>query len=587
MARLLVFWLAVYGWGSLARNLFKKSEWKLPWHLAGLLAFILFSFFLSLLGLFHRPVLAAIIVLGAVAGAVRLFRLRNSWKSVNLKNAGAIVLAVLALFFTLSNFFRASIPHTNPDALTTYAVQPDRWLHQGRISYLDEIVFSAFPLSGEILASWPASLSTSRTDQLSLLQVFQMSMLLAGCYAAWQYLKRKRVASFLIIVIACMSVSMLSGWASLPKIEMTVLYFATLALCGIYRQYLDGGNSFDPLPFLAMGMALATKLTAWVALPSFLVIALVQSENRRIKRMILWSLLLLVPPSVFAVRSYINTGTPFYPYSDSFMAADAEHHLPPVPAIESLAHQNAAPNDLLVNRSPQPLPRNIAGLAESWGLPALVFLLGVVSLAYRKRLSEAIVPLISVILYLLIASILFNPTWWGAKYAFLLSPFLAYAGVLWSDGLIKPVISIFIFVIVLLVSSSVIPRLQFSSGFIGSPYPLDFRPPNIVAVRALHEWCNENLPPGSRLLSLWKRERYFSDNPVVVLENNPFGRMMLLADDLQDELDLLRQMDVDYIYFQNDDTMPGNLEDDLQILHSDRLQRIADISGFTLMKINY
>jgi len=106
-------------------------------------------------------------------------------------------------------------------------------------------------------------------------------------------------------------------------------------------------------------------------------------------------------------------------------------------------------------------------------------------------------------------------------------------------------------------------------------------------VKALHEWCNENLHSESRLLSMWKRERYFSNHVIIVIENHPIGRRLFLVDTLEEEMELLQRMNIDYIYFQTSDPMPGDLEYCIQLLQSDRLEHIIEVSGFTLCKIIY
>jgi hypothetical protein len=116
---------------------------------------------------------------------------------------------------------------------------------------------------------------------------------------------------------------------------------------------------------------------------------------------------------------------------------------------------------------------------------------------------------------------------------------------------------------------------------------LDFRPPDTVAVKPLQEWCNYNLPAGSRLLSMWKRERYFSDHDIIVIENHPLGRRLFLAESIEKEIELLGLMDIDYVYYQTSDPMPGDLENSMKFLFSDKLENITEVGGFTLCKINY
>jgi hypothetical protein len=580
------FWIAVSGLGRITRIGIRRFGYDAPAIFLGLISLLVLSVPLSLLGLFNRSVLSFILITGALLHLFYLFSRKRIPFNFKYPGFHTLILLLITVFIVITNTLRASEPQTNPDALTAYAVQPDRWLSSGRIYYIEESMFSGLPSVGEILAAWPASLSSSRTDQLSLLQVFQMCMLLFSAIAAWKILGMGR-KGLLITVIACMATSMLNGWASLPKIEMTALYFSTVAMCLIYRGYIQRDGKFDPVPFLAMGLALGTKLTAYILLPSFLMLAYVIPIHRKLKIMFVWCVILTVIPLTFAVRTMIYTGAPFYPLSISFFSADEDHFLPEIPEMTLLARENAAPNDLLVNTEPEPLFVNVSELISSWGLPALLFLLGMFSLTMRGKLSSALIPLSAVLVYCLIASLVFNPLRWGAKYAFLMSPFLAAIGTRWTKNLVLPRISFYAFLIVMVLTSSLLPRFRYAITFPGMSSSLDFRPPNIVIVKALHDWCNTNLPEGSRLLSMWKRERYFSDHDVIVIENHPLGRRLFLADSLEEEMELLDLMDIDYVYYQTSDPMPGDLENSMNFLFSDQLEIISEVGGFTLCRINY
>ncbi len=586
IVRIAVFWCAVYGYGSLVRYFAGKAGYRVPAHFAGILWLILLSVPLSILGIFNRPVLTVLLATGALIGIVILVKKKPGIFRVRHFGVYELILLVFAGFLLLSNTLRASEPQTNPDGLVTYAVQPDRWLSSGRICYIEESISSGLPLTGEIIAAWPASLSSSRTDQLSLLQVFQMSMLLLSAFAAWNILGKSR-NGLLITIIACMATSMLAGWASLPKIEMTVLYFSTVAVALLYRTFVNGFRKYDPIPFLAMGLALGTKLTAYVLLPSMLVLVFAIPGYRKFRYLLVSSAILVIIPLAFAVRTVIHTGAPYYPVTVPLFEPDEDYVLKEIPELTELARMNAAPNDQLVNTEPDPLFVNISKLISSWGLPALLFLLGLISLALRRKLSLALFPLLVVLVYCLLASLIFNPLRWGAKYAFLLSPFMAAVGAGWIEKVNISKVFFFLFLLYVLVTSSMIPRFRYTEAFPGMSASLDFRPPNAVLVKPLQEWCNENLPAGSRLLSVWKRERYFSDNEVIVLENHPLSRRLFLLDSLDEEMKLLHRMRMDYIYFQTADPMPDSLEEKIQLLQSDRLEFVTEVSGFTLCRIIY
>ena len=542
---------------------------------------------LSLLNLFKREVLSAIIIAGAIAGFY--FFLQNAKrfaKKTGFSGTGTAILILVTGFLLAGNLLRASIPDTNPDALTAYAVAPDRWLDNGEITYLEDSIFSGFPWTGEIISSWPASLSTDPMDQLSVLQIFQMTMLLAAAFTAWKLLSGG-LNSLLLIACACMGTSMLVQWASLPKFEMTVLFFTTVAFGMLLKQYLTGGRVFSLIPFLAMGFALATKVTSYILLPSFLLLLLFLPVYRKFSHILPGILLMILPPAVFAVNTCAHTGAPFYPDILSVFPPDSEHIIVDIPEIAAHARANAASNDLLVETEPDRFFTNLGRLIESWGLPVYIFIIGTVFSLISRNRFRVYVPFACMLIYAVISSIVFDPVKWGAKYAYLMSPVLAATGVNWSGELFKKKYVFYGYLIALLIISSVSNRVH---AILTYPYFAEsngFNSGREVEVQPLHEWCNRNLPAGSRLLSLWKRERYFCDHDIIVLENHPLARRLFLAPSLAEEMSLLERMDLDYVYFNSEDPMPGKLERSINFLSSRRLDFVTEAGGYSLYRIIY
>jgi len=353
------------------------------------------------------------------------------------------------------------------------------------------------------------------------------------------------------------------------------------------KQYLAKDRIFTIIPFLAMGFALATKVTAYILLPSFLLLVLFIPIYRKPSHFLPGIFLMLLLPAIFAVNTYAHTGAPFYPNTLSFFPPDAEHVLVEVPEIAAHARANIASNDLLVETRPDRFFTNLGRLIESWGLPIYIFLFGMIYVLVSRKHFGVLVPFSCMLVYAVIASIAFNPIKWGAKYAYLMSPVLAATGIAWSKNLFLNRYAFYGYLIVLLIISSIHIRMRavFSYPFFSESIGFDVS--NGVEVKSLHEWCNSNLPDGSRLLSLWKRERYFCSHEIVVIETHPLALRLFLAKSLREEIALLDQMGIDYVYFDSNDPMPGKLERCLHFLNSRRLDFVTEIDGYSLYRIIY
>ena len=191
--RVLVVWSSFYWLGSvLEKPLRVKSIFPLiPKELTGILALMVFSVMLSLFGILNRIITPGTLLLLALPGLLyvvrRVLRVLSNWSFSIIQ----IILIVLFLLVASISISYSSVPNFGfDDPLITYAVQPDKWLNNGGIYWIRETAFSGFPLTYEMIALWPASLAFDRLDQLSILQVFQTTLLIIAIFRGLQILHR-------------------------------------------------------------------------------------------------------------------------------------------------------------------------------------------------------------------------------------------------------------------------------------------------------------------------------------------------------------------------------------------------------------
>jgi len=83
IVRLTVFWLAVYGFGDIVRHYIKKLGYESISEFAGIVALLVLSIPLSLLGVFSRPVLTALLLTGAIIKIVMIFRNKQDYSRLS------------------------------------------------------------------------------------------------------------------------------------------------------------------------------------------------------------------------------------------------------------------------------------------------------------------------------------------------------------------------------------------------------------------------------------------------------------------------------------------------------------------------
>jgi len=611
-ARILILWAAFHGAGLLLEKPLRRLTGCLPGPriVIGMLAFLLLAFPLSLLHLLDARLMASLVAAAGFYGlAALIHKTARSLRHTRPGRPGtlSIILVLLLLVLVPSTLFRAAKPQDHSDPLITYAVQPDRWLGEGRITFLDETRFSAMPLLGETLALWPASLAIPnvsslegidsgvverRTDRLSLLQVFQMSLLIAAVLLASRSLKLG-VSGTLLALTAVMASNMLIGWGSLAKVDMTHAFFVTAAMVIPARRLLTGTEGAGLWPFILFGSALAVKMTAWILLPFFILLHLA-SEGLRPGRLAAGSALMLILPCCYMARTFIHTGSLLYTGPMNFPSAGEGWAWTTVPVLDALSF-----------RENPGLLADLGDLSLAWDYPLMVIVLGFAASALKADgRRERSVLMAAFGGYMFLAALLLSPTEWSAKYTLMVLPLMAVLGASWWPGGWRGLLMGLGMAAAVSATSEFLPRARFMLGFAKSSRTLTFDSDTYLSPRGIQLVANESLPDGSVILSLFSDERYYSDFPVICARTYPCARELFLSGSLEEELALLRELGVTHVCYVRGDPMGMNMaslnywsppldavdpSDSLALLEVDTavLKEEACDGGYVLCRVEY
>jgi hypothetical protein len=587
-----VVWASFYGAGYLVESntKIKKLLPLLPREISGILLLIILELPLSLSRVMNRTVTPILLILFAVPG---LFLLARKVKLIHLPRKYSLmqIIGTLALLIIIVlNLTYASMPSLLfDDPLITYAVQPDRWLNQGRLFWLDETTFSGFPLIYEMIAVWPASLSSDRIDQLSILQVFQMTLLFMTLLRGMQIMriKKKLWIPLTIIVLLC---TMLYYWSSLAKTDTAAILFSTLALASaISERKAKTSNQYTS--WFLMGLALATKQTAFLILVPFGLYKAHQFISLSIGKKTISLLFISFIPLFFAVRTMIHTGSPTYPVHQLSILVRDEWRLSPPPEEISLINNRSSEAHESSNYS---IAKHIGIFLTSMEGILLIFLGGVgVALYKRDRSLLLFLPLI---VSLAVLIVVLWPPWWGAKYSILLYPFIAILGVSIMQSYEKfssvylPIVYVISFVVPGFI---VVPRMQFPASYrftvaksvlsgtwdTSSGYQLLSSTPEGMT----YMWMNSAVLDDSRILSIHEEKRYFYNHEVYVGWRHPATQDLYLDNTLAEECAILDEVGIDYITFYRNDPCIYKMENRLEILdhigQNDILEPVISVSG--------
>ncbi len=610
LARVLLLWMAFFGAGCLLRKpvFLRRHLSAVPRTVLGMLGMAALVPLLSLAGLLSRwPCVAALLALaawgclGAVGERDRLGKLRFPrpvWLQSGLLVLLSGVVVTNLLYAGWVSLFMA-------DPMVTYAVQPVRWLSAGGMYFLDEMQFSGFPLLGEMIFIWPTALSADSIDQLLLLQVFNMSILIALVPMAFRIVRAGR-RMLIPTCIAVLSCNLLLIWTRVAKPDALALMFVTLALSMLLRSLpaeAEAGRAMhDYSPFLLMGAALATKQTAAVALIPFAVLTGALLRRRRLRASLVPRCLLVMGaiPAAFALRTMLHTGSPFYHVGRIGAFLKEEWVKPSVPAVNRLIRANMRYRTATEGGS---FPAGLMHLVATWEAPAVILAVGSVSAVARRRAARYAPVILGVALYALAATVIFSPTWWGDKYAIMLIPFAALSGAL-MVGRSRPgfhaawVLTTLSVVFYFSTApfwplESVSPRFRagLAESFLSQRWALAGEPVYPPPALGVHMWANAHLPESTVLVSLNEWDRHFSHHPVVVATRHPIGIRLYLDNSAGEEMAILERLGAEYVYFQRRPSRGLVPIEQLELLrHIGRgaaLEPVTLIGGTVLCRVNY
>jgi hypothetical protein len=597
-ARVLVVWLAFYGTGKLLRNPLRVDHLfpLLTAELIGLLVFVFLTVPLSILGVLSRAVLPVFLLLMAIPGALFVYgELRN--RLPGLKPGVLQILAGIFLLFVLFlNFSHASMPNLAfDDPLVTYAVQPDRWLGAGRMFWLEESIFSGFPLLYEMTAVWPASLSSDLLNQLSVLQVFQMSLLLVAVFRGLSILGVMKKLWLPVAAIVLLTTN-LYLWSAIAKTDTLCILLCTLAMVSAVRQREKGFTGSPLSSWLYMGLALAVKQTSIVVLLPFLLYSAGAYRKYAPKWKALALVSLLLIPAAYGVRTMLKTGSPTYPvYTVPFMLRSGWEVSTTDERMEVQSRASSFYDDKSFS-----LAKHI-GIYFAYMEGCILLLLAGTAFSTATRNWRSVVLVIPMLAYFIVSLKLFWPPWWGAKYTILVYPFSALLGVYLLQSFkgartvtISVMVTAFVVPGFFAVAGDAMPftyRMTVARSVLqgewdaSSGYTRLINTPTPEAAANL--WATAALPPETVIFSINEEKRYFFHGTVISGERHPVGHLLYLENSLEEELAILDGLGVDYVGFYRSDPAILKQEEKLAILDhigvGDILEPVIIVDGGYLL----
>jgi Dolichyl-phosphate-mannose-protein mannosyltransferase len=224
---------------------------------------------------------------------------------------GHTLLVVFGVFVLVALAYEAfivlSTPPDNVDALTYHLPRAVEWLNRGRLDYFPANTAreNAFPLNAELGVLY-TFVFTHRDTFAALPQFLAELAIIVTVYGSARRLGfRSSSAVFAALLTATLSeISLQAVTAQNDLVVASFVLAAAFFLLGKQRREL-------PLVALALGLAVGTKLTALLALPTLAILAIVVLSRRRLLELAICAVLAFTLVGAWAYAdNVIQTGRP-------------------------------------------------------------------------------------------------------------------------------------------------------------------------------------------------------------------------------------------------------------------------------------
>jgi len=294
------------------------------------------------------------------------------------------------LFFIagLSHFIGVLVPETGFDAVWYHLPITQVFLNRGWDGFIPELYQSAMPHLGSLIFVLPYVV-------FGVVGIKLFTYILVWLMIVLMYRIAKPLIGIRYALFGCLIFFTFHtvGWqASSAYVDSvrTVFELATI------RLIMEKKRVSPVFAGIFLGLALSTKLLAFLMLPAFFLFAMIRKHSRFARVMCITAILVVSP---WFVRSYLWTGNPIYPLFQSSLGVDQVAHLGYGTVLSWLTHQVVMIPFLPVIMSIQ---------WGDWTSP--IFILGAFSAIYvKKEVWKKHLGLLAFVLIFMIFWLLFPP----------------------------------------------------------------------------------------------------------------------------------------------------------------------------------
>ncbi len=492
------------------------------------IGFGIFSFaalFLGLAGMLYKNIFLILIIAILLFSfkEIRFFANGLKLKIAQIKKLKIginLILIIIFFMFVILNLIASLSPPYLWDEMTYNIALPKIYALHHSIMPVDYEFRSNYPFNINMLFAIGLVVGNA---SLSKLFMFGYGTLLA--FAIFSFSRRYfSLRASLFAALAYYTMPMVSSHISSTYTDIGVAFYIFMGFYAFLICHNSGNKNWLFLSAAMTGLALASKHTAIYSLPSIFLLLAYSLYFKRKKNLFgtvsnigLFFLIAFLIASPWYVKSYINTGNPFYPYGNSFfkinnlysVKIDVDSNF--LDSVGMRTFANFLPKfwDITMHSSSY-------GMLLGFGILFFAF---VPLLVFAKKIHETI-------RILLFYSGAFFVMWYFGPQVIrylMIYPMLAVASGAVIDSLLE-IKNINYFVAVLLVSSLVFNlALWYGANSVRIPYAFgieseqsfynslkDYNGYNVF------KYANENLPKNSKLLLFREYRGYLSNFDYVV-----------------------------------------------------------------------
>lgn len=322
-----LIFFAAFGYGAVTSRLWSHADGTAPspdtfWERIlfsvgiGIGEIIFFTVAIGFSGYLYKGPVVGMLIAGAIAGIASAVPLISEWRQQEVKRSGWRWLALVIVLACIANLMGALVPETFYDSLVYNIGLSQNWINHHRIFSDRALVPSFYPLN--IYIFYAVGVIVGNSIVAKLLAFGFLELYALGIYTFCRKHFTRETGLLAVVLLMTVPLLMTLGWKTV--VEPGIAFFELLAMIACFNWFLQLETRWVILSGVFVGIALGSKYTFMLQIPSLLILFFGAfrlrsgvSARTMITTLGVFGSVTIAVAAGWFIKNYLQTGDPLYP----------------------------------------------------------------------------------------------------------------------------------------------------------------------------------------------------------------------------------------------------------------------------------